>query len=490
MSYNSLPFAVFTAVVLILYYVLPKKLRGGVLLAAGLFFYGYFDIRYFAFLLFTALSTYISARILHRLKKNDLDCLVIGVCIGLNTALWFVIKELPWLLTVVSDSFVKNGITANTPKLSVLVPVGISYFTLQAIGYLVDVSKGKIEPEKRFWKYLLFLSWFPAIVQGPISRYDQLSPQLHNKNRFSFDGMRQGLFLILIGLVKKMVIADRLAIFVNHCFTDFENLGGIVLYAGAIGYSIQLFTDFSGCVDICRGVSKLFGINLINNFNRPYLARSIKEFWGRWHISLSTWLKDYVYISLGGNRKGKFRRYLNIIITFLVSGLWHGAGFTFFIWGLLHALYQVIGDILMPLRRKAKALIGIKEGSSSERIYQTVVTFNLVAFAWIFFRSADLTSAFTYIGNMFSVSDPWVLFDNTLFSFGVSQNAFMLIFIHLIVLFAFERYTGSQEDSISLIFDQHLIIRWAIYLILIFDVLLFGAYGSGFDMSNFLYGGF
>lgn len=490
MSYNSLPFALLVAVAFILYYVLPKVCRPVVLLAASLFFYSCFDVKYFIFLLISAVTTYVTALIIPRSKKKNLDVLFIGVCIGLNVAMWFIIKELPWALSVVSDSLIKNGNTTNVPMLSVLVPVGVSYFTLQAIGYLVDVSKEKIEPEKRFFKYFLFLSWFPAIVQGPISRYDKLAPQLYNKNKISFDGIQNGLLLILIGLVKKVVVADRLAIFVNHCFKEYENLGGIILYLGAVGYAIQLFTDFSGCVDLCRGVSKLFGIDLINNFNRPYFACSIKEFWGKWHISLSTWLKDYVYIPLGGNRKGTVRRYLNVIITFLVSGLWHGAGFTFFIWGLMHALYQIIGDVLMPVRRKVKAIIGIKEGSLSERIYQTVVTFNLVTLAWIFFRSADIPSAFTYIGNMFTVSDPWVLFDKTLFSFGVSQNAFTLIFIHLIVLFIVEWRTKSQEDCISKISELHLPIRWAVFLALILDVIMFGAYGSGFDMAGFLYGGF
>ncbi len=490
MSYNSLPFAVFTAVVFLLYYILPKKLRGTVLLAGSLVFYGFFDLRYFIFLLITAATTYATALLLPRLKKHNKDPLIIGGCVGINAALWFAVKELPWVFEVASDILEKQGSEATAPTLSLLVPVGISYFTVQAIGYMIDVSREKTAPEKNFFKYLLFLSWFPAIVQGPISRYSQLAPQLFHKEKFDFEKIRRGLLLILIGLVKKMVIADRLAIFVNHCFNNYEELGGIILYLGAVGYSIQLFTDFAGCVDICRGVSRLFGIELINNFNRPYLARSIKEFWGKWHVSFSTWLKDYVYISLGGNRKGTVRRYINIIITFLVSGLWHGAGFTFFIWGLIHALYQIIGDLAMPLRRKAKALIGLKEGSVSERIYQTVVTFNLVTFAWIIFRAADLTTAFSYIGRMFSEFDPWVLFDNTLFSFGVSQNAFVLIFLHLIALFAFERCTKDQDHGLSLILDRHLPIRWAIYLILIFDVLLFGAYGSGFDASSFLYGGF
>lgn len=487
MNYISLKFAAFVPAVMLLYYILPKKCRGVILLAAGLFFYGSFNPKYLVFLLFSAVSTFITARILHRFKKKGI---IIGSCIILNIGIWFIIKELPWLFETINRLLTKFSAPITMPTLSLLVPVGISYFTLQAIAYLIDVSKGEIEPEKRFWKYLLFLSWFPSIVQGPISRYKQLTPQLLNTEKFDFDKIRHGLVLILFGLVKKMVIADRLAIFVNTCFEDYEKLGGVILYLGAVSYSIQLFADFSGCVDICRGVSHLFGIEMINNFNRPYLSGSIKEFWSRWHISLSSWLKDYIYIPLGGNRKGTARRYINIIITFLVSGLWHGAGFNFFVWGFLHGAYQIIGNITLPLRGKIKKIIGVKEGSLSERLYQILITFNLVTFAWIFFRSNGLQSAFSYIKNMFTNFSPWELFDNTLFSFGVSQNAFTLIFLHLIAWLGFEHFTKTQKDGVCAVTDSHLIIRWTIYLALILDIILFGAYGSGFSMSGFLYGGF
>lgn len=487
MNYLSLTFVVFVTIVALFYYLSPVKCRGGVLLIASIAFYACFNWKYLFFLLFTALSTFLVALFLEKMRNKKLW---IGLCVGANVAVWFAIKELSWALDTLCRALGKFGVTIQSPTISFLVPVGISYFTLQAIAYLIDVSKGKIQAEKKFWCYLLFLSWFPAIVQGPISRYNDLQPQLLNTKKISYETSQQSLILILFGLVKKMVIADRLGIFANDCFANHGNLGGVILYFGALAYSFQLYADFSGCVDICRGVSRLFNIELTHNFNRPYLARSINEFWARWHLSLSRWLKDYIYIPLGGNRKGTARKYLNIIVTFLVSGLWHGAGFHFFLWGLMHAIYQIIGAATLSVREKIKVFIGIKKGSASERIYQIIITFHLVALAWIVFRSSGLTSAVIYIKNMFSVFDPWVLFDGSLFKHGLSQNHITLLIAHLVAMFALERRYSKQEDSVVSLQRSHLILRWGICILLIFDILLFGVYGSGYEMASFMYGGF
>ena len=487
MSYLSLTFVAFVALVIILYYGLPKKLRSGVLLVTSLFFYACFDWRYLIFLVFTALTTFLGALLTKKCKSKKL---LVGSVIAFNVAVWFAIKELPWLLSTSSRAFNLLGVQWKVPTLSFIVPVGLSYFTLQAIAYLVDVAKEKYQGERNFFKYLLFLSWFPAVIQGPISRYNQLMPELLNDKKCSFETTRSNLILILFGLTKKMVIADRIGIFVNSVFDGASELQGFILYLGAVAYAIQLYTDFSGCVDICRGVSGLFGVNLVHNFNRPYLSSSIKEFWGRWHMSLSSWLKDYIYIPLGGNRKGAFRKYLNIIITFLVSGLWHGAGFNFFLWGGLHAVYQIVGQSTLALRQKIKKLIGVKQGSVSEKIYQTVITFNLVTFAWIIFRAGGLVTGFKYIVNMLSSVNLRELFDGSFFEFGLNQIYLLIIFIHIVFLFIIELCSKSQENVIEGIKNQHFILRWVIYIVLIFDILLFGVYGSGYDMASFMYGGF
>lgn len=487
MNYLSVYFVVFAAFVFALYYITPKKLRWGVLLLASVVFYGLFDLKYLFFLLFTALSTYVTARVLDKVKRKNA---LVGLCILVNAGVWFYIKELPWVLTTAARVFNKLGVDFTAPALSVIVPVGISYFTLQAIAYLVDVAKGKVQAERNPLKYLLFLSWFPAIIQGPISRYDQLMPQLVKPNKIFFETFRDGLVLILFGVVKKMVIADRIGIFANYCFQNHADLRGVILYLGAIAYSLQLYADFSGCVDICRGVSSLFGVEIIDNFRRPYASRSIKEFWSRWHISLSTWLKDYIYIPLGGNRKGIFVKYINIIIVFLISGLWHGAGFQFVAWGMMHAAYQIIGDITLPIRRKIKDKLDIKEDSFVERVLQVLVTFHLVALAWIVFRSSGLRTALVYLKNMFASAELWVLFNTSIFEHGVSQNAFSVLIVNLVFLFVVEHKFPTSRDSLKALTTSHLIIRWFVYFALIINVLLFGVYGSGYDVAGFLYGGF
>ncbi len=411
------------------------------------------------------------------------------LCVAVNAAIWFTVKVLPWLLRLFGVS--ADGADANAEFSSGawIVPIGISYFTLQAIGYLTDVCKGRIEPEKHLWKYLLFLTYFPAIVQGPISRYDKLMPQLLDTKKFSFETMRKGLILTLFGLVKKMVVADRLGIFVNACFSGYQDMSGIVLYLAAVSYSVQLYMDFSGCVDICRGVSTLFHIELVNNFNRPYFATSVKDFWAKWHISLSSWLRDYIYIPLGGNRKGRVRKYVNLLLTFLVSGLWHGAEFSFFLWGALHAVFQIIGECTAGIRGRIRELLGVESGSVSERIYQTVITFNLVNFAWIFFRAADLKEGFGFIARIFSGADLFAL-TGPMFELGVNQGHFLVLLAHLCIFFVVELYTKSQDSAVESIVRQHLVIRWVVYLLLFFDICLFGVYGSGYDLSGFMYGGF
>lgn len=487
MSYLSLSFAIFVAVLMGVFYLVPKGLRRWVLLLASLSFYGLFDLRYPVFLLVTAVSTFFCAR---QMVRGGNRKLLLWGCVGLNGGIWFAIKELPWLMHTDFRGLHVLGVNLEEPVFSLLVPVGISYYTLQAIGYLVDVSKGKTEPEKKFANYLLFLSWFPAIVQGPISRYDRLMPQLRHDRGFDYEMMRRNLLLILLGLVKKMVLADRLGFFVNYCFGNFESLEGVILYLGAVGYSVQLYADFSGCVDICRGVSGLFGVELCHNFNRPYRSGSIKEFWGRWHMSLSGWLKDYVYIPLGGNRKGTVRKYCNLLATFLVSGLWHGAGFNYFLWGAMHAGYQILGAVTEHLRGRVKNALGVEAGSASDRIYRTVITFHLVMVAWIVFRAGGLMTGLEYFRNMVSNPELHALFDGSLLGCGLSRNYLTLVAVHILGLFALERKYDCQEDALEGILSHHIGIRWIIYLVLIFDVLLFGVYGSGYDMSSFLYGGF
>lgn len=491
MSYLSIGFAVFVTILFGVYQVVTPKLRWKLLLGASIFFYLCFDVRYVIFLLFVAMSTFYAAKQIARKSEEKKKKKILLITLVWNVLLWFAIKVLPWCGTVVNSMIGKiiEGGSISLP--SFIVPVGISYYTLMAISYLVDVYKGKIEKEENFFKYLLYLTYFPTIVQGPISRYDKVREQLTAGKKIDFEKLRQNLLLILFGLIKKMVIADRVAIFANHCFSNYETMEGPILYVGAVCYSIQLYMDFSGCVDICRGVSALFGIDLIDNFNAPYFARSIKEFWGKWHISLSSWLKDYVYIPLGGNRKGQKRKYMNLLATFFVSGIWHGAGINFMFWGLLHGVYQTIGDITAGQRKKIRTTLQIKEGSVSEKIYQTIITFNLVTFAWIFFRSTRFLSGIEYVGNMLRFSSVEKLFDGSMFITGFSFAQCVVVLVNIIMISVMDYFRSKKNKNLmGGILNSQILVRWIIYFILIYDVILFGVYGQGYDMSGFLYGGF
>lgn len=490
MSYLSIVFLVYVICVLLLYRSVAIEKRWYVLLIASIVFYLCFGIRHIFFLLFVAMSTYFCALYMKQCSRKKM---LLAICIGMNVAEWFVVKSMPWWLGNVNRVLNIVDLQMNIPVLSLVAPIGISYYTLQAIGYLIDVYRNpKSEPETNFGKYLLFLTYFPAIVQGPISRYEQLSSQLTAGKKVSYDTCRNKTLLVLLGITKKVVVADALALFVNSCFSSYKELSGIILYIGAVSYAIQLYMDFSGCVDICRGVSGLFGVELVDNFSAPYFSKSIKEFWRRWHISLSLWLKDYVYIPIGGSRKGKFRKKLNLVITFLISGIWHGAGFNYWAWGLLQAIYQIIGEYTYSFRKKIKMSLKVEENSWSEKVYSIVSTFNLTVFAWIFFRSSSFMDAIEYIQRMFGPMRWWEVFDGSLFKYGINYQQAVGICVNIILISVLD-YLKSRneiEKVKNAILSLHVVLRYGVYVVAICNIFFLGTWGRGYDVSGFLYGGF
>lgn len=489
MDYLSIKFVIFVVCLLTAFHSISFFSKGRwnphwLLLVGNIVFYCSFGWKNLIILLVVTISTFYCAKILT--KSRHKKFFFIG-CIVLNVLIWYTFKVLPWNLDVIHDLGIDLFVL---PEDSIFIPIGISYFTLMALGYLIDVYTNKIQPERSLWKYFTFTSYFPAIVQGPISRYETLSAQLFHHKTPSAEAMRKGLLCVLFGLVKKVVIANRIALISTMIFSRYQSLGGIILYGGMIGYSIQLYADFSGCVDICRGVSMLFNIELPHNFDRPYLAASIRQFWRKWHMTLSSWLKDYVYIPLGGNRKGNVRGCINILIVFIVSGIWHGAEAHFIFWGILHAYYQILSQYTYNFRVMVKSVLGIRENSVRERIYQTIITFHLVAFAWIFFRTNDLKMGINYIVRMFTVSGLISIFDGTLSALGLNGMVFVVLFFNIMIWFAIEIFCKKQEDVMNRTLNCHLFLRWPIYILLLLNVILFGAYGPGYSMSNFMYGGF
>ncbi len=374
-------------------------------------------------------------------------------------------------------------------RLSILLPIGISFYSLQMIAYLADVYRGKIEAETNFFKYLLFITYFPHILQGPIPRYELLSQDLFKEHIFDYQKFVYGFELMLWGYFQKMVIADRAAIMVNRLFGEYQSYPGAYMLIAGILYSLQLYTDFNGCVCIAKGISGMFDITIEDNFHHPYFADSVKDFWRRWHMSLSGWLRDYIYIPLGGNRKGTIRKYINIMVVFIVSGIWHGIGNTFLVWGMLHGLYQIIGEVFTPIRNKIKDMLKIESDVFSHRLYKQLFTFFLVMLAWIFFRSSSVTQGVNMIKSMFTTFNPWILWDGSLYMLGLNSKNVGILVISLIILWVVSMLQNKMVIR-DTIYKQSVLFRYMIVLALVFTILIFGIYGPGYDSAQFIYGGF
>ena len=347
MTYISLNYYIMVVLILVAYYLLPLKHRWIALLVGSVSFYYFFWQEGWLIFLITILTTYMLGLGISKLQ-NGKRKLVTGLGIFIVASIWFCAK--------VSNFFLED--IFSTKPIKWIVPLGISFYTLQLISYLVDIYREEIEPERNILKFALFVSYFPQLIQGPIPRFKQLQSQLIEGHKFDERRFLKGFCYVIWGFFLKMVIADKAGVLVDTVFDEYPIYSGIYIWIASILYSLQLYTDFLACTTLAQGVSGMFGIELLDNFARPYFADSIKDFWRRWHISLSTWLKDYIYIPLGGNRHGKFRKYINLIVTFTISGLWHGSGLKFVAWGLLHAMYQILGEILMPARNRIAQFFG------------------------------------------------------------------------------------------------------------------------------------
>lgn len=387
---------------------------------------------------------------------------------------------------------------------SILLPVGISFYTLQALGYLIDVYRGDIHAEKNFLRYALFVSFFPQLVAGPIERSGNLLVQLREPHALKYENIRKGALLALYGLFLKMVIADRAAVIVDTVYENSSSYSGCYIIVATFFFAIQIYCDFYGYSTIARGSALLMGIRLMDNFEAPYYSRSVKEFWRRWHISLSGWFRDYLYIPLGGNRKGKVRKECNLLAVFTVSGLWHGASLSFVFWGLLNGVYQVLADIIAQIRlfivkvrdKLLKKFIGdwnppdadtANPDRFSRRLLQTVVTFSLVTFAWLFFRAGGLREAFGIIVNMLKVGNWPILFDGSLYYLGVAENYMKVLIASIVALFIVDYHKYQGKDVAELILKQGWWFRVLLIMLMIFTILLYGCYGELYDVNQFIY---
>ena len=373
----------------------------------------------------------------------------------------------------------------NTPSFDYLLPIGISFYTFQALSYTIDVYRKDVKAEKNLGKYALFVSFFPQLVAGPIEKSKNLLHQFDEKHSFDYVRVKNGLLLIIWGLIQKIVIADRLAILVNTVYNNPSDYKGFEIAIATVFFAFQIYCDFSAYSDIARGVAEVMGFRLSRNFKSPYFSKSIKEFWRRWHITLGAWFKDYMYIPLGGNRRGKLKFYFNITAVFLVAGLWHGATLNFIIWGALHGVYQVIGDLLKPLKETFVKTFKIQTNDFSYRLFQVLVTFVLVNFAWIFFRANSFTSALIIIQNILYFN-PEVFINGSIYKLGLDQKDLILAVSSISVILGVNllQRTGSLRRKLS---ERNIGLRWTVYLSAVVIILIFGMYGPGYDPEQFIY---
>ncbi|MBP5152130.1 MAG: MBOAT family protein [Lachnospiraceae bacterium] len=491
MLFNSFEFVIFFPVVAGLYFILPKKVNPVWLLLSSYFFYMCWNVYYVSLILFTTVITFLSAILIEKVSKKKAKKAVLIGGIGVNLLILFVFKYFDFFLDNLNKLLGLAGHGGIVNPFDLLLPVGISFYTFQAIGYVVDVYRGDTPAERNIINYALFVSFFPQLVAGPIERSKNLLSQIkeiRNRRLFDYESAVSGFVIMLWGLFMKTVIADRAAIVVDRVFSNYYTFGFFELFLGALLFTLQIYADFAGYSSIAIGSARVMGIKLMDNFNTPYFAVSITDFWNRWHISLSTWFKDYVYIPLGGNRKGKLRKYLNLFITFIVSGLWHGASWSFMAWGFIHGFYRVVGEITAPFKNRLYDRLGVKRDVFSFNLLRRLTTFLLVVFAWIFFRARSLKLALDYIKRMFLHINPWVLFGEDLYTLGLDRREFMILLAAVLLLFVVSLLKYRKNTDLGgFLIDQNLWFKWAVMILLVIVILVYGEYGINFDSAKFIY---
>ena len=463
MLFNSWQFALFFPIVFALYWGLPHKFRIVLLLIASYYFYMSWNVKYVVLILFTTIVSYFAALLIAKTdslrKKKAVLTLSLIACLGVL----FVFKYFNFFTGTVVDFLSMFAIHLHPMTLKLLLPVGISFYTFQTLGYVIDVYRGTTQPEVNFVEYAVFISYFPQLVAGPIERTNNLLPQIKAVHKFDYSKTIYGIKLMAWGFFKKLCIADILAFFVvDIVFSDLYRYKGLELLIAVFFFTVQIYCDFSGYSDIARGCSKMLGIDLMENFKSPYFSVSLREFWSRWHISLSTWFRDYVYIPLGGNRAGKFRHNMNLLLTFMISGLWHGASWTFVIWGLLHGLGQVIENALTV--RKQQEIHGLM------RVVRMLVTFVFVMLAWVFFRTQNFSEALYVLRSIFS-SD--ITCSVNYFEFSMLRRIAAALTITMLMIWDY--FSLKYDVIVHVTSCRNAALRYTFYFMLLTWILLFRA---------------
>lgn len=485
MLFNSYAYLIFLPVVALVYFNAPARFKRLWLLAASMFFYGCWSVKYLFLMLFSIALTYACARVIAAVdasgaspdakRRRRKGALISSLVI--NLAILFFFKYFNFVAASIASLLRREA-----AFIDVLLPVGISFYTFQALGYTIDVYRGDVAAERNFIKYAAFVCFFPQLVAGPIERAANLLPQFDEPHKFKPDSMRDGLMLIGWGFFQKLVIADRAAIYVNAAFGAYEQAGGLPLALAAFLFAIQIYCDFSSYSNIARGSAQILGFKLMRNFSSPYLSASLAEFWNRWHISLSTWFRDYVYIPLGGNRKGLARAALNILIIFFLSGLWHGANFTFIVWGMAHGLGRAIGALTKSRRAALRERLGL-ELSRVYRLLQTAGVFAFAALAFVFFRADTVAQGCAVLQRIFTDFS----LSGDLLAFGLDGADMAVCAVSVALLAAVDALTKRGIDLRAGLASLPLAARWSIYLAGIALIAVLGVYGPAYDSAPFIY---
>jgi len=509
MTFNSIPFLIFYPAVLLGYFglrLLPEKIgsqaRWIFLLLASYFFYMFNNPALIVLILFTTVVSWVCSLVIERLdgklaagglsenevkraKRQRKWCLALTLVSSLGVLFFF-----KYFIFLAESVFGIVGLftgQAYRINLNLILPVGISFYTFQTLSYAIDVYRGSIRTERHFGYYALFVSFFPQLVAGPIERPANLLPQLRTRLPVTREDVGYGLRKMMLGFFKKIAVADLISVYVNAIYNGLDSMTTVPalgVIVATLLFAVQIYCDFSGYTDIAIGCARIMGIRLMKNFDHPYTAKTIREFWGRWHISLSTWFRDYLYIPLGGSRCAKWRHLLNITIVFLVSGLWHGAAWTFVIWGALHAFYQVIGILTLPARNRLLTTIGLSPDGRAVRAIRTFNTFLLVDFAWLFFRANSTSDLGKLLSALVSPASWKISFSSVVSTLGLSVPGVLLILFSLLLLFFLDRLVCHHDEPAG---NRAFVLRGA-FIAVTWIVVFAWMYLSANDLtSTFIY---
>lgn len=482
MLFNSIEYAIFLPVVFFLYWFVAKenlKLQNILLLFSSYFFYSCWDYRFLFLLIFSTFLDYFTGLKIFHASDQRSKLVWLWLSIILNLGFLSIFKYYNFFISSFADLLSQFGLETNFWSLKLILPVGISFYTFHGLSYVLDIYYNRIKPENNFINYSVFVSFFPLLVAGPIERATHLLPQIIKKREFDYSNAVNGLRQILWGLFKKIVIADNCAEFANTIFSNSTTYSGSTLVIGAIFFSFQIYCDFSGYSDIALGTARLFGIELLRNFAFPYFSRNIAEFWRRWHISLSSWFRDYLYIPLGGSKGNLSIKIRNVLIIFLISGLWHGANWTFIIWGLLNAIYIIPSFLIKSNRAHLDTVAKGKNLPSLKEFVSIISTFGLTVFAWIFFRAENITQAIEIISKIFSAS----IFTAPYFL----RITFCFPTVILTILFVIVEWVGrEQQFAIATLFkEKPKVFRWLFYYSIVFAIAVFAGSNEQFIYFQF-----